>query len=98
MEEPVVEPAKPKKAPAKKKAPKATPVYESSEESSQSDDDYVLVKKRTVKKYRQMKQGGRVTPAQPVASHEISEKMLADKWAQDRYKLMLSSMFPMHQF
>jgi hypothetical protein len=91
----------PKKAVAKKavaKKPKATPVYASSTEDSSDDDDFVLVRKRTVKKYRQMKGKRSEAPAAPAATHEISEKMLADKWAQDRYKLMMSSMFPHHDF
>lgn len=71
-----------------KKAPKQkTQVYvDSSDDDSDSDDDYVLVKKRMVKKYRQIKK----TPS--AASHEISEAALVAKWQQDRYRLLTEAL------
>lgn len=78
----------------------ATPVYDdSSDSASESDgDDFVLVKKRLVKKYREIKRNTQPSKPQatPYAKHEVSEKLLADRWASDRYRLMLSSMFPNH--
>jgi FtsZ-interacting cell division protein ZipA len=90
--------AKPSAAPTKPAKP--TKVYSDSSDSESSDDDnFVLVKKKLVKKYKALK-GSKVAPhpyphyEKPTVTHEISERALMDRWATDRYKHALSSLFP----
>jgi hypothetical protein len=82
-----------------KQAEQAAEVVEDSDDSSESDDDaFVLVKKKLVKKYKNLKQTTRAPPrpreSHIKTTHEVSEKALADRWAADRYRLMQSSLFP----
>lgn len=69
-----------------KRAPKKTQVYVDSSDDDSDSDDFVLVRKKLVKKYREIKR-------QPQAvSHEISEEALIRKWQQDRYALLCSAL------
>jgi hypothetical protein len=77
-----------------KKAHKKPPVYEDSTDDSESDDDaYVLTKKKTIKKLKQLKNDKKNRH-----DHELSEQAILKKWAEERQLLAMRSLFPNHGF